>query len=160
MRQTVEILIQKYIITVTYLQVWVGVLGSLYFSQILNLPPCSLCLIQRGLMYPLILIMGIGLWKKDRWLPYYVLPFSVLGLLVSGYHNLLVWGLAPADLIICSVQLPCTIQEFSLLGFLTIPLMSFIAFLIITVSMIIYIRLTLKLKGPVQSSLTFWSRGI
>ena len=148
MRQKAEILIQKYVITAIYLQVWAGTLGSLYFSQIMNLPPCSLCIIQQGLMYPLVLIMGIGLWKRDRWLPYYVLPFSIVGLIVSGYHNLLVWHIAPADLIVCSVQLPCTIQEFALLGFITIPLLSFFAFLIITVGMVIYTKLTLKLRGP------------
>ena len=148
MRQKVEILIQKYVILVIYLQIWVGTIGSLYFSQVMHLPPCSLCIIQRGLLYPLILIMGVGLWKKDRWLPYYVLPFSVAGLIVAGYHNLLVWGIAPADLIVCSVQLPCTIQEFALLGFITIPLMSFVAFAVIGVGMIIYVKLTSKLKGP------------
>ena len=152
MRQKAEILIQKYVITAIYLQVWFGTLGSLYFSQIMNLPPCSLCIIQRGLMYPLILIMGVGLWKKDRWLPYYVLPFAIVGLIVSGYHNLLVWHLAPADLIVCSVQLPCTIQEFALFGFITIPLLSFIAFLVIAIGMIAYTKLTHKLKGPTQNT--------
>ena len=152
MRQKAEILIQKYVITAIYLQVWAGTLGSLYFSQIKHLPPCSLCIIQRGLLYPLILIMGIGLWKRDRWLPYYVLPFSILGLVVAGYHNLLVWHLAPVDLLVCSVQLPCTIQEFALFGFITIPLLSFFAFLVITVGMIAYSQLTHKLKGPTQSS--------
>jgi len=147
MRQKAEILIQKYIIKVIYVQVWAGTLGSLYFSQIKHLPPCSLCLIQRGLLYPLILVMGVGLWKRDKWLPYYVLPFSILGLIVSGYHNLLVWHLAPADLIVCSVQLPCTIQEFALLGFITIPLMSFFAFAFITVGMVVYARLTKKLDN-------------
>lgn len=148
MRAKAEILIQKYVIEAIYLQVWLGTLGSLYFSQIMNLPPCSLCIIQRGLMYPLVLIMSVGLWKRDRSLPYYVLPFAILGLIVSSYHNLLVWHLAPADLIVCSVQLPCTIQEFALFGFITIPLLSFFAFLIIAVGMVVYTRLTLKLKGP------------
>lgn len=151
MREKAEILIQKNIITAVYLFVWAGTLGSLYFSEIKNLPPCSLCLIQRGLMYPLLLIIGIGLWKGDRWLPYYVLPFSILGLIVAGYHNLLVWGLAPADLIVCSIQLPCTVQEFALLGFVTIPLMSFLAFTFITVGIIIYAKLTLKIKGSERS---------
>ena len=152
MREKAEILVQKYVIEAVYLFVWVGTLGSLYFSEIKHLPPCSLCLIQRGLMYPLILIMGIGLWKKDRWLPYYILPFSILGIIVSAYHNLLVWHLAPSDLIICSVQLPCTIQEFSLFGFITIPLMSFLAFVLITVGMIVYTKLTTKLKGSSRDS--------
>ncbi|MFA6476629.1 MAG: disulfide bond formation protein B [Candidatus Paceibacterota bacterium] len=152
MREKAEILLQKYIVDAVYLFVWVGTLGSLYFSEVKHLPPCSLCLIQRGLMYPLILIMSIGLWKRDRWLPYYVLPFSILGIIVSVYHNLLVWGWAPADLIVCSVQLPCTIQEFALFGFITIPLMSFLAFTFITVGIITYAKLTLKIKGPFDNS--------
>lgn len=152
MREKAEILIQKNILTAVYLFILAGTLGSLYFSEIKNLPPCSLCLIQRGLMYPLILIMSVGLWKRDRWLPYYVLPFSILGLIVASYHNLLVWGLAPADLIVCSVQLPCTIQEFALFGFVTIPLMSFLAFALITVGIIVYSSLTYKIKGPFENS--------
>lgn len=92
-------------------------------------------------MYPLILIIGVGIWKKDRWIHYYSLPFSILGLIVAGYHNLLVWHLAPSNLILCSVQLPCTINEFALFGFLTIPLMSFISFTLITIGMIIYTKL-------------------
>lgn len=152
MRERVEFLIQKYIITAVYLFVWAGTLGSLYFSQVMNLPPCSLCIIQRGLMYPLLLVIAVGMWKKDRFLPYYALPFSIFGLIVSGYHNLLVWHLAPADLIICSVQLPCTIQEFALWGFITIPLLSFTAFALITIGIITYAKLTLKLKGPFDHS--------
>lgn len=142
MKQKIETFIHQYLLLIIYFQVWLGVLGSLYFSQIMNLLPCSLCVIQRGLLYPLILIMAIGLWQKDRSLSYYILPFSFLGLIVAGYHNLLVWGLAPANLIICSVQLPCTIQEFTMLGFVTIPLLSFFTFLLITLELIIYLKLS------------------
>ena len=133
--------LKKHVLDIAYAQVWLAVLGSLYFSHFMNLQPCSLCIIQRGLMYPLVLIMGVGLWKRDRWIHYYSLPFSILGLIVSGYHNLLVWHLAPANLIVCSVQLPCVVQEFSLFGFITIPLLSFFAFALITTCFVVYTKL-------------------
>ena len=129
-----------------YAVVWAGVLGSLYFSQFMNLPPCSLCIIQRGLMYPLVLILTVGIWKKDRWIHYYALPFSILGLVVATYHNLLVWHIAPADLVVCSIQLPCTIQEFALFGFITIPLMSFAGFFLITASLVLHLKKIQMLK--------------
>lgn len=131
-----------------YFFVWAATLGSLYFSEFKHLPPCSLCIIQRGLMYPLILIIGVGIWKKDRLVNFYSLPFSILGIIVATYHNLLVWHLAPADLFICSVQLPCTIQEFSLFGFITIPLMSLAGFSLITFGLILY---TFKIKSELTT---------
>lgn len=137
-------LILKVIIIAIYTQVWLGTLGSLYFSRVMDLPPCSLCLIQRGLLYPLIIIIGIGLWKKDYWLPYYLLAFSLLGLIVAGYHNLLVWGWNPSDLAICTDKIPCALQELTLYGFITIPLMSFLAFLSIAIGSFVWLKLNPK----------------
>ena len=141
MREKTEKWLEKWLIQLIYIQVWAGALGSLYFSQVLKLPPCSLCITQRFLMYPLVIIISVGLWKRDKNLPYYVLPFSILGLIVAGYHNLIYWHVISDSLVPCSVQLPCTVKDFSLLGFVTIPLMSFAAFLLVTVGTIIWLKL-------------------
>lgn len=63
-------------------------LGSLYYSEVRNFPPCELCWAQRDLMYPLVAILFIGTFRRDRELGWYVLPFAVLGPLVSTYHLL------------------------------------------------------------------------
>ena len=40
-------------------------LGSLFFSEIMELPPCSLCWVQRIFMFPLAIILLIGLFPFD-----------------------------------------------------------------------------------------------
>lgn len=132
--------LQRYIWWIIYAQVWGAFFGSLYFSEVLNLPPCVLCVVQRWLMYPLIIIITYGLWSKDRRLSYYVLPFSIAGMIVAFYHNLLYWKIIPLDLTPCTIQLPCTVEDFSLFGFITIPLMSFVAFSVITAGVLLFMH--------------------
>ncbi|MSZ34037.1 MAG: disulfide bond formation protein B, partial [Actinobacteria bacterium] len=40
-------------------------LGSLYFSEIVNYKPCRLCWFQRTMMYPLAIILIIAALRKD-----------------------------------------------------------------------------------------------
>lgn len=105
-----------------------GVVGSLYFSEILKLQPCVLCWYQRILLYPMALIYLVALWTGDRGYQKYILPFLVLGIGVSGYHNLLYAGIIPAELSPCTQDLSCTTKQLELFGFLSIPLMSLGAF--------------------------------
>ena len=55
----------------------VATLGSLYFSFILKLEPCLLCWYQRIFMFPLVVIIGVGIYRKDIGLAAYVLPLSI-----------------------------------------------------------------------------------
>jgi disulfide bond formation protein DsbB len=71
-----------------------SVFGSLYFSEVMNFAPCVLCWYQRILMYPLALILLVGIWKKDKNVDSYVLPFSILGFLIALYHNLLYYNIS------------------------------------------------------------------
>ena len=60
------------------LAAWVAMLGSLYFSEIAHYVPCVLCWYQRILMYPLALILAIGLLRRDRQLPFLCCHFPWL----------------------------------------------------------------------------------
>jgi len=112
----------------------VAMLGSLYYSEIARFVPCTLCWYQRILMYPLSLIILVGLINHDEFLPNYVLPLSIIGIGVSGYHYLTQLGLFPHPTV-CASGIPCNLRYVNYLGFVTIPFMALIAFLIITVSM-------------------------
>ncbi|MGB0389893.1 MAG: disulfide bond formation protein B, partial [Ardenticatenaceae bacterium] len=68
---------------------WVATLGSLYFSNVRHFEPCEWCWRQRILMYPLIVILSVGLLRKDEQLSYYSATISGLGVLASSYHYLL-----------------------------------------------------------------------
>jgi disulfide bond formation protein DsbB/mono/diheme cytochrome c family protein len=122
---------------IALLVAWVAMVGSLYFSEVAHYIPCTLCWYQRILMYPLALILAIGLLRRDENLPLLVLPFSVLGIGVSTYHVLLEktdWFSGAAT---CQVGVPCTVIWINWFGFLTIPFLALIAFLVITVMMIL-----------------------
>ena len=132
--------ITKYIPYITWSTALLATLGSLYFSEIMKLPPCVLCWFQRIMLYPLVFIIGTGIIRKDPNMPYYVLPLSITGLLIAVYHNLLYYGIIPESITPCSTGISCTTRQIEILGFITIPLLSLLAFTFITISMIIYRR--------------------
>ncbi len=121
-----------------FLVVLVSILGSLYLSEVMNFAPCILCWYQRILMYPLALIFMVGIWKKDKNVDSYVLPFSILGFLIALYHNLLYYNIIPESLRPCRVGVSCTTKYLEVFGFVTIPLMSLAAFAFITACMVLY----------------------
>lgn len=120
------------------IQALVGSLGSLYFSEILKLPPCLLCWYQRIFMYPLVFIITIGILKKDKNLPVYALPLSIFGAIISLYQNLLYYNIIPERLAPCTLGVSCTQRQISLFGFLDIPNLALLAFMVITGCLIIY----------------------
>ncbi len=117
---------------------FIAMLSSLYFSEIRHFTPCVLCWYQRITMYPLFLILLVGILRKDKNLPYYVLPLSIIGIIISLFHNLLYYKIIPDNLAPCANGVSCTTKFIEYFGFVTIPLLSFIAFLIITISMLLY----------------------
>ena len=125
---------------VAWTQALIATAGSLAFSEVLKLPPCTLCWYQRIAMYPLVLILGVGITLGDRRLALYALPLSLIGLAIAIYHNLLYYGVLPEGAVQCSLGVSCTARQLELLGFLTIPLMSVIAFGVITLSLLGYQR--------------------
>ncbi len=115
--------------------------GSLYFSEILNFAPCLLCWYQRLMMYPLVVIFAIGIILKEKKLHYYALPFSILGILIATYHNLIYYKVLPEEASACNLQIPCGTVQLQLFGFITIPLLSLISFTAITALMVIFRRI-------------------
>lgn len=131
-------ILKENILYIAWLQALVATLGSLTFSEVLKLPPCVLCWYQRILMYPLIAIIAIGILRKDKGIYLYVLPLSITGFLIALYHNLLYYGIIPESIKPCQLGVSCTTRQIEWFGFITIPLMSLIAFAIITACMLIY----------------------
>lgn len=118
---------------IALLAAWIAMCGSLYFSEVRGYVPCVLCWYQRILMYPLTAIIAIGLLRRDGNLPFYVLPFSLLGLGVSTYHYLLEKTDLFAGSSFCAQGVSCTTQWINWFGFVTIPFLALTAFLIITI---------------------------
>ncbi len=103
-------------------------LGALFFSEIMELPPCVLCWYQRIFMFPLVLLLPVGLFPFDARVVRYALPLALAGWLVSLFQVLLVVGLIPEAIRPCTQGVPCSEVQIQWLGFVNIPLLSFIAF--------------------------------
>lgn len=116
----------------------VSMVGSLFFSEVMNLPPCVLCWYQRIALFPLVLIMGIGIISRDSRMKSYALPLCLVGLATSIYHNLVYYGLIPENLSPCQEGISCKTSQIELLGFITIPLMALMAFVFIALCLIFY----------------------
>jgi disulfide bond formation protein DsbB len=117
---------------IALLTAWIAMLGSLYFSEVAGFIPCELCWYQRILMYPLAGIIAVGLLRRDSNLPYFVLPFSLIGQGFSAYHYLLEKTDLFDSTAVCQMGVSCTIAWINWLGFITIPFLALVAFFIIT----------------------------
>ena len=111
----------------------VSTLGSLFFSEVMELIPCVLCWYQRIFLFPLAIILLIGLFPLDKKVVNYALPLAIIGLLFTVYHSLLFFGVIPENLQPCSQGVSCTDDNMELFGFLPIPLLGLIAFLMIII---------------------------
>jgi disulfide bond formation protein DsbB len=112
-----------------WLLVSVSVTGSLFFSYVLEFEPCVLCWYQRICLFPLVLILGAGLFPSfDRSVLKYSLPLAIAGGLTALYHSLLYAGIIPENIQPCSKGVSCTEKYIELFGFISIPMLSFLAF--------------------------------
>lgn len=118
----------------------VGMLGSLYFSEIAHYPPCVLCWYQRIVMYPLVVILAVGIVNRDRLVYRYALPLSLTGLGIALYHNLLYYNILPEAAAPCVAGVSCTTKFIEWFGFLTIPLLAGLGFLGITILLLLFRR--------------------
>src|SRR5690606_16537979 len=115
-------------------------LGSLYFSEVEMFLPCMLCWYQRIAMYPIAIMLPIGILSKDQNIWKYVLGLAIPGWIISIYHNLLYYNILAESEQTCRAGVSCTTQFIEWFGFLTIPLLSFISFSVIIAAMLMYRR--------------------
>ncbi len=148
MRQYIRNSIDRYGYYFIFAFSFLSFAGSLAFSELAGFAPCLLCWWQRIFMYPILFISLVGIIRKDHDFPFYVAPLSIIGGLVALYQNLLIWKIIPEKLAPCTTGISCIDQQFALFGFITIPLLSFIAFAAIaTIIIHIIIRKTYETRN-------------
>ncbi len=109
----------------------IATLGSLFFSEVMRFPPCVLCWYQRVFMYPLTLIFFVGVFQGPRPTFSFASPLVTLGWLTATYHNLLHYKIVPESASPCVQGVSCSTVYINVFGFITIPMLSFIAFTIL-----------------------------
>lgn len=108
-------------------------LGSLYLSEIAHLEPCRWCWFQRIAMYPLVLVLVIGLIFRDRSVYRYGLPMCLAGAAMSTWHYLLQHFPDLEGATTCSIISPCTVRYAWEFGFVSIPYMAGSVFVLVGV---------------------------
>ena len=105
----------------------VSMLGSLYFSEVADYLPCTLCWYQRIAMYSLALVLTVAAVRQDRGIRVYAVPLAAIGAGIALYHWLLE-RFPDLDAGVCSVTVPCEFVWFERFGFVTLPFMALTAF--------------------------------
>ncbi|RXZ77850.1 disulfide bond formation protein B [Paenibacillaceae bacterium] len=128
--------LRDYALYFAFLVALVATLGSLYFSEVLGYIPCELCWYQRIAMYPLTILLGVAAYTNDTSVKKYVLPLSIIGGGISLFHYLHQKVPALSQIKQCSQGVPCNVDYINWLGFITIPFLALIAFILITFFML------------------------
>lgn len=103
--------------------------GSLYLSEGLGLEPCVLCWYQRIAMYPLVIVLGVAVLRRDDAIWLTAVPLCAIGAVVSTYH-VGVQYVPGIEITSCSASAPCSARYLAAYGFVTIPVMAGAAFLL------------------------------
>lgn len=156
-------------IKVMFVQALVAMLWSLYYQfywdPVVNIlswvmfpatwwfNPCVLCRWARVLMYPIVWLTWIARYKKDKNIVDYIFPMSVAWILLEVYHYLLQktsWLDAIWWWTFCTKANPCAAsQSVDYFGFMTIPFLCLVAFIVIFVACII-VKRTRKKAMPLH----------
>lgn len=105
-----------------------GLFTSLYFSEIMKLPPCSLCWYQRIFLYPTAIISLVNIFRNEFTDHIHEFVLSLIGFVFAVYHNLLYYGVIE-NIVPCTKDVSCTSRQIEWFGFITIPMLSLLAFI-------------------------------
>lgn len=121
----------------------VATLGSLFYSNVAGFMPCELCWFQRIFMYPEVIILGLSLIKKDEKIIDYALSLSVIGWLISVYHNYIYYQSLSSTF--CRIGEQCSTPYVTEFGYISIPMMALTGFSLIVI-FLLFPRIKMKLK--------------
>ena len=106
-------------------------LSVLYIGEVLGQAPCNLCWFQRAFMFPLAVVLGLGLWWQVDRVGRYGIALALGGAAVALWHMGLYTGILPEPIQPCTATGPsCTGDNQLFLG-IPIPLLALVAFALI-----------------------------
>jgi disulfide bond formation protein DsbB len=119
----------------------VATVGSLLYSEAFHYVPCRLCWFQRIAMYPLAILLLVGAIRREAVVKFYALPLALIGLAVSIYHNFVQFfpSLEGGS---CDPEVPCSARSIEMFGFMDLPFMAGIGFIVISVLLAFYTKVS------------------
>ena len=116
------------LVFLAWLLATLSTLGALFLGEIMGYTPCQFCWYQRIAMFPLVLVLAAGLFPFDPKVIRYALPLAFVGWLLAVFQMALVVGLIPESVTPCQKGVPCSELQVVWFGFISIPLLSVLAF--------------------------------
>lgn len=117
-------------------------LSVLYIGEVLGQAPCNLCWFQRAFMFPLTVVLGLGLWWQDDRVGRYGIALALGGAAVALWQMGLYTGILPEPIQPCTATGPSCTGDNQLFFGIPIPLLALFAF-----GLIAYLSF-LSLKEP------------
>lgn len=102
--------------------------SALFIGEVMGQTPCDLCWFQRAFMFPLAVVLGVGVLVGDGTVWRYAVPLSLIGGAIAAYHSLLYADIISEPIRPCTASGPsCTDAAMVILG-IPIPYLSLVAF--------------------------------
>jgi hypothetical protein len=111
--------------------------GSLWFSESVGFTPCKLCWYQRIAVFPLPVLLGGMLLRKDVRSTRYLLPMTLIGSGVALWHWLIERVPSLSGKTSCALDAPCSVPWFTEFGFVTLAWMAFSTLTFTTVAILV-----------------------
>lgn len=130
-------LIKRFSLYLAWTLSLIGSLITIYYSDVWLLEPCVLCWYQRCCLYPLVFILAGAVYNGATWVTYYLLPLTTLGslfALTQIIEQSTNWHLLQK---LCRIGTSCAKSQIAYFGWLTIPMMSLILFIALSLLLIV-----------------------
>lgn len=118
----------------------VSSLAVLYIGEVLGQAPCNLCWFQRAFMFPLAVVLGLGIWWQDDRVGRYGIVLALGGAAIALWHLGLYIGILPERIQPCTATGPSCTDDNQVIFGLPIPLLALIAFLLIATLSILSLK--------------------
>lgn len=131
-------LIGKNAIVLSFIVAALATISSLFLSEVAGFRPCELCWFQRIVMYPQVVVLGVAYFVNDLKARITALILSIIGLFIGVYHILVQFF--PGQFKCSDEVANCALKQISYFGYITIPVMSATAFVVIIVLLLFSFR--------------------
>lgn len=126
--------IQKFGILIAGIVAFFATIMTLIYSEVFGIIPCGFCWLERTMLYPQVILLGVAIYTKDRIMPKYGIALSSFGLLISLYHHYIQMG--GSQFVKCPAAgagADCAKRFIFEFGFITFPMLSAILFALLIV---------------------------
>lgn len=122
---------REMVLALAWIITLISSLTVLFIGEVLGQTPCILCWFQRAFMFPLVIVLGLGLWWQDPRVGRYGVALALGGAAVALYHMGLYVGLIPEAIKPCTTTGPSCAGDNQLIFGIPLPLLAFLAFAMI-----------------------------